>query len=257
MRRVSHLTVLIQHSKVHTKLKYDFSSHAAMVKIDVKIDEIIYSKRKTIGLEVKPDGRLVVHAPFKTSKRKILEVVLRHRRWIENARKKMKKREEALKKESKKKGCKEAYFLGKKYRVRIVLGQKEHILMSSSEFLLSAEYAGHEKELLKSWYKIWGYFVISERVKMYAEKNGFKYAKITITEAVRRWGSCSTKGNLCFSWRLVMCPMEVIDYVVVHELVHLKVKNHSKQFWAEVEKIYPQYKKHREWLRKNEYKLHL
>ncbi len=86
---------------------------------------------------------------------------------------------------------------------------------------------------------------------------GIDYSNLRITNAQRRWGSCSPSGNICFSLRLVMAPLPVIDYVVVHELVHIREKNHSPRFWNAVKAIIPDYKDHKAWLRKNQYRLAL
>lgn len=93
--------------------------------------------------------------------------------------------------------------------------------------------------------------IISDRVEYYAKHMGVAYGRITIRNQVTRWGSCSAKGNLNFNCLLVLCPSDVLDYVVVHELCHLKEMNHSKKFWAEVEKVCPDYEKHKKWLRDN------
>ena len=92
---------------------------------------------------------------------------------------------------------------------------------------------------------------IPKRVKYYAEKENFIYNKITIKNLVSRWGSCSTKGNLNFNCLLMLTPDYVIDYVVVHELCHLREMNHSEKFWAEVEKIMPDYQRAELWLKQN------
>lgn len=92
---------------------------------------------------------------------------------------------------------------------------------------------------------------IPKRVKYYAEKENFVYNKITIKNLVSRWGSCSTKGNLNFNCLLVLTPDYVIDYIVVHELCHLREMNHSEKFWAEVEKIMPDYQRAELWLKQN------
>lgn len=92
--------------------------------------------------------------------------------------------------------------------------------------------------------------------KLY-QKRDFKYNKVNITNAQRRWGSCSAKGNLNFSWRLIMASLSVIDYVIVHELVHLEEKNHGRSFWTKVKLLMPDYKKHEDWLKKNGYLLTL
>ena len=92
---------------------------------------------------------------------------------------------------------------------------------------------------------------IPKRVKYYAEKENFVYNKITIKNLVSRWGSCSTKGNLNFNCLLMLTPDYVIDYIVVHELCHLREMNHSEKFWAEVEKIMPDYQRAELWLMQN------
>ena len=85
--------------------------------------------------------------------------------------------------------------------------------------------------------------IIPERVKYYASKIGVTYNRITIRCQRTRWGSCSSKGNLNFNCLLALFPIEVIDSVVVHELCHRKHMNHSSQFFAEIEKVFPEYKK--------------
>ncbi|MCX6013893.1 MAG: M48 family metallopeptidase, partial [Chloroflexi bacterium] len=84
-----------------------------------------------------------------------------------------------------------------------------------------------------------------------------KYKNVRITSAQTRWGSCSGHGNLYFSWRLIMAPLEVIDYVVIHELAHIHMKNHSPKFWEKVESMYPDYVACKKWLRDNQTRLPL
>lgn len=89
------------------------------------------------------------------------------------------------------------------------------------------------------------------RVKRYAPLVGVTYGRITIRNQRTRWGSCSSKGNLNFNCLLMLCPPEIRDYVVVHELCHRREMNHSPRFWAEVEKILPDYKEKQKWLKEN------
>ena len=93
--------------------------------------------------------------------------------------------------------------------------------------------------------------VIPERVAYFAPKVGVTYGNITIRSQRTRWGSCSSKGNLNFNCLLMLAPAEVVDYVVVHELCHRKELNHSARFWAEVERILPDYKIRQKWLKDN------
>ena len=93
--------------------------------------------------------------------------------------------------------------------------------------------------------------IIPERVRYYAPKIGVTYNRITIRCQRTRWGSCSSKGNLNFNCLLVLFPVEIIDSVVVHELCHRKHMNHSPQFYAEIEKVFPEYKRCHKWLNDN------
>jgi len=100
-------------------------------------------------------------------------------------------------------------------------------------------------------YKLKAKEYIPARTKIIANKYWIKYNNIKITSAKTRWGSCTSKRNLNFSYRLILCPEKVIDYVICHELSHLKEMNHSKKFWNEVEKIMPDYKEYNKWLKDN------
>jgi predicted metal-dependent hydrolase len=93
--------------------------------------------------------------------------------------------------------------------------------------------------------------VISKKVKYYADLYDFKYGDIKINSAKKRWGSCNVKNTLNFTWRLMFCPDYVVDYVVIHELCHIKEKNHSRSFWNLVEKYYPDFKKAKRWFKEN------
>lgn len=92
---------------------------------------------------------------------------------------------------------------------------------------------------------------LTEQTALYAAKMHVSPRRITIRDQKTRWGSCSSKGNLNFNWRLILMPEEILDYVVVHELAHLKEMNHSQTFWAVVERTLPDYKVRRKWLKEH------
>jgi len=110
----------------------------------------------------------------------------------------------------------------------------------------------HIKEQLYKWYRTQAGIIIEERVQYYSSVLGEEYGQIRIKDQKSCWGSCSGKKNLNFNWHLVLTPPEILDYVVVHELCHLRQMNHSRDFWREVERILPDYKARRKWLRTNE-----
>ena len=105
---------------------------------------------------------------------------------------------------------------------------------------------------LRRWYMQEAEKEIHSRCMWFSMMTGYSPSSVRITDARRRWGSCTYKGGLNFSWRLIQAPLEIVDYVIVHELVHLRQPDHSPKFWAKVEALMPDYKRRREWLRENE-----
>ena len=93
--------------------------------------------------------------------------------------------------------------------------------------------------------------IFTRKTEYYARIMGISYGRIAIREQNTRWGSCSSKGNLNFNWRLILAPEEVLDYVVVHELAHRREMNHSRAFYAVVESVLPDYRRARKWLKEN------
>ncbi len=221
----------------------------------MKIDKIIRSKRKTLALEIAHDASLIVRAPERASLNMIQKIVSKKQNWIE------KKQEIARKKfnttlPKKYLNGEKFLFLGKKYKLFIVDNISKPLIFDQN-FQLSYKYLNKAKEIFKNWYKGKAYEIIYNKVNYYSLQSGFKYKKINITNAQKRWGSCSNRGNLNFSWRLVMAPEKVIDYVTIHEVTHLKERNHSKKFWSKVELLMPDYKIPQKWLKKNGYILDL
>ncbi len=221
----------------------------------MEIDKIIRSKRKTIALQITDNATLIVKAPFEVSEETIRRVVIKHSKWIEEKKKEILSKDPKFTKKEFVSG--EGFlYLGKSYKLHIV-NQQDIPLKFDNGFFLLRDYQPLAKDLFIKWYKERAYEKISERVKLYAQKRGFIYNKVSITKAEKRWGSCSSSGNLNFSWRLIMAPLPVIDYVVVHELVHLIEKSHGKAFWDKVKVLMPDYEKHREWLKNNGHLLRL
>ncbi len=102
---------------------------------------------------------------------------------------------------------------------------------------------------LEAWYRRQARTIITERLVYWNTQYGFTYQRVAIKEQKTRWGSCSRKGNLNFNWRLLLAPLSILDYVVIHELCHLKEQNHAPRFWALVAQSCPDYRERRRWLR--------
>jgi predicted metal-dependent hydrolase len=217
--------------------------------MQIEVNQLVRSKRRTIALIVKPDGSVIVRAPIRAPMTSIREFVKKNARWIE------KKRAEAqavMRPESKRYVNGETFlFLGNEYPLKIVKGPTPSLELEDNTFKLAD--SAHKNAMLtfERWYRKEAARILKKRVEQYASHYGFQYKKVGVTSARTRWGSCSASGSLNFSWRLIMAPLDVVDYVIVHELVHTQIHNHSKQFWKRVGTIMPDYEERRKWLRRN------
>ena len=144
------------------------------------------------------------------------------------------------------------YFLGTKYKLQIIKDKISSIIISDRLKTLTLRVLDKRryKEDIKKWYKNQTAKIVSERLTVLNCRLSLQYNKVIIRDQRSRWGSCSKKRNLNFNVLLAALPPEVIDYVIIHELLHLKELNHSKKFWELVKSIDPHYKNHRELLRK-------
>ena len=144
-------------------------------------------------------------------------------------------------------------YLGEAYPLSLDGRNGMPIKFDGNRFILSDEYIANARNVFAAWYRGRAREHIARRTEQYASEAGIGCGEVRITSARRRWGSCTGKGNLCFTWRLVMAPPDVIDYVVVHELAHIKHPNHSSMFWTEVASIMPDFARRRRWLREHEH----
>ena len=213
------------------------------------ISQIIRSNRKTFSLEVKPDGQLIVRAPKFATQSQIFKLVRSKASWIEKSRAKAENIQRQRKSKSFKPG-ETFWYLGEQYPLKFT-DRSRPILALDGVFLLSKSARNNAKEAFIAWYRKETRAITHDLIREYQKKFHFKVNKVRITSAKTRWGSCSSKNNLNFTYRLCMAPMRVIDYVVVHELTHLIHHNHSKAFWKAVERVKPDYRKDRDWLKKH------
>lgn len=172
---------------------------------------LIRSRRKSLAIEITPELQVVVRAPARMPVREINAFVQEKDDWIRAHLQRM--------------------------------AEKKRLREQYREQALSKE---ELQELATQAMKL-----IPQKVHYYAQIIGVTYGRITIRNQRTRWGSCSGKGNLNFNCLLLLMPEEVLDYVVVHELCHRKEMNHSARFWEEVEKILPDYRQRRKWLKDN------
>ena len=176
---------------------------------------VIRSDRKTIAIQINQDFSVTVRAPRYASDREIRKILREKSDWIEKHLEQMKKQ-----------------------RARYEAQREDRM----ADQLTDTDIRALADKAME---------YIPRRVRYFSEIAGVNYGRITIRNQKTRWGSCSTKGNLNFNCLLMLTPPEVIDYVVVHELCHRLEMNHSKAFWSQVERVLPDYKAARRWLKGN------
>lgn len=141
-------------------------------------------------------------------------------------------------------------YLGKNYNLHIVSGQKQNLIFKDGKFFLS-DSAMNPREAFVKFYKKQARLRIHERILIY---QSFVYklpGKVEIRELPTRWASCTPAGNIYFNWKCVMAPIAVLDYLIIHELVHLEFPNHSRAFWDKVSALCPDYQEREAWLKRN------
>ena len=217
--------------------------------MNLPIDKLVRTRRKTIALVVERDGGLTVRAPLRMTDTHIREFVDSHRDWI--VKNQAKARLHAPPPPKKFTDGETFLYLGKSLPLSIVRAQRPALTLERSGFRLAKSFLPKAEQVFIRWYKKQALEVFTERVEMLGKRYGFNYQKIRISSARTRWGSCSARGTLSFTWRLVMAPLEIVDYVVIHELVHTEIKNHSKVFWKRIGEILPDHKTRIRWLKQN------
>ena len=218
------------------------------------IDRIIRSKRKTVALIVEQDGSLTVRAPERLSKRMIEALVREREDWIRE--KQVLVRGEYLQNRPRQvvEG-EEFFYLGKPYLL-VIVDRINPALSLTGRFELSRYKQDKAEQVFVDWYRDQARSLLHDLVSEFARKYGYQYRRIRITGAKKRWGSCNSRGGLNFSWQLVMLPYEIIEYVVLHELVHTEFPNHSQSFWQKLESDMPDSSLRRNWLRDNGRRFH-
>lgn len=218
--------------------------------MDIRIEK---SFRRSISIHIEDDGEVVVRAPRMMPEVFIRKFVSDHTDWIEKHKKIVDCRPK-LGKRTFREGEK-FLFLGSSYRLKI--GRYETIYIEGTDLLFPAHLAFRIEKELTAWYRVNASEIITKQVEEHARIMGVTHSKIYFSDTRSKWGSCSHDDRLQFNWRLVMAPLLVIRYVVIHELAHTIEKNHSAAFWRKVALYNPSYKQQIRWLKTHGHTLRL
>lgn len=205
-------------------------------------------RRKTIGLTVDRGGQLLIHAPVDAARENLEHWTRRKLLWVH--------RKLALKEEMARMGREPEFvsgesfsYLGRNYQLKITDEQKEPLRFDGRRFYLRRDAQSAAANFFRLWYITSGNVWIRKRVKFLALRTGMEPVRIDVRDLGFRWGSCGKNSVLFFNWKMLQLPVRLVDYVIVHELVHLFEPLHGVTFWQAVERALPDWKERKEELR--------
>ncbi len=227
--------------------------HLEFVKGKGFIAEIVRtSRRKTATVRVN-DGKVSVVVPDDLPDSRIEDLLTKKTRWI--------KAKLLLHRQATPVTCKEYVsgesfsYLGRNYRLKLETGAAKSVKLKNGRLTVTLPSKSRSPEnisnALTSWYRAHAEQKLLEKVKRYSKIVGVHPASVSIKTFKSRWGSCSTKGDLVFNWKIIIAPNRIVDYVVVHELCHMKQHDHAPKFWKCVERVFPDYAESKAWLKEN------
>jgi len=212
------------------------------------------SERKTASIYIERDGNVSVLVPSSLTEQQIEGLIESKRYWIYKGLAEWRDLN-ATKVQRAYVNGEGFLYLGRSYRLCLVESQGQPLLLKNGYFCLQNSSSTMSDEgvfdAFKEFYRRKGMERIPRRVLAFQAKMGVDAKSIKVMELKNRWASCSISGNLNFHWKCMMAPPTIIDYIVVHELAHIRYPNHTSGFWNEVDKTMADYRDRKNWLRTN------
>jgi predicted metal-dependent hydrolase len=219
--------------------------------------ELAFSKRKTIGIRIFPDGRVSVTAPTGLSKAEIDNIVLKRADWIVRHQKKFQSAPRPIPVPRRYVNGETYQYLGKPYTLSVIEDRSERVELGESALTVFVAQASNTKRiaaLIERWYRIQAEQIFTARLAACFPRVHFittKMPMLTIRTMKTRWGSCTSKGRVTLNRKLLHMSDDLIDYVILHELCHLKEMNHSPRFYALMDRVLPNWRECRKRLNTN------
>lgn len=207
------------------------------------------SNRKTVGITVEKNGKLIITYPPNCPKDQLQQIIESRSLWI--YQKLQYKEVIDLTTPHKKYVTGEGfYYLGRSYRLKLIdtLNKQPHLRLYQGRFLLHRSLKELGRECFIEWYRAHLSSYLKEKIPTLTTQIGVSPQSIQIRELKNRWGSCNSKGDIYFHWRIILLPAPMIAYILVHELVHLSEPHHKIAFWDKLEAILPDYQQRKQWL---------
>lgn len=216
--------------------------------------EVVRTKRKKTAAIKIDAGKVIVMVPKFATTPQVEELVSKKTRWI---RDKLLRQQDYHTPKPKEYVSGEYFtYLGKDYRLDVISGSAGKVTLLNDKFVVHAPPSVKKRDryihnALTKWYRKQAYDELRGRVDHHAKTVGIAPASVSIRSFKSRWGSCSAQGHIQFNWKIIIAPIRIVDYVVVHELCHLIEHNHSPRYWKCVERVFPDYRDCKDWLKEN------
>ena len=222
---------------------------------NLRVDIQHSSRRKTAELFI-DHGQIRIVVPSSLDEQRIRRILESKKDWI---RQKLRVQSEFLLPKGKEYVSGESFtYLGKNYRLKVSQTGFSEVKLRSGRLevgvdrgLTGSEREKTVRESLLRWYRVRAEDRLQEKTARYAKILGVVQQSVRIGDFKSRWGSCSVRGDISFNWRIIVAPHRIVDYVVVHELSHLVKHDHSEKFWKTIERVLPDYRERKEWLKWN------
>jgi len=217
--------------------------------------EVVRSQRSTADIIIERDGSVLVRAPKWIDDEQVENIVESKHFWIYQSLAEWRELNATRVLREYKSG--EGFlYLGRAYRLLLTSNQDTPLQLKNGRFLLRRDLVERgeiaaAKAAFTDYYISCGLDRICRRVAYFSPKVGVESNETDVRELGHRWASCSPAGNLAFHWKCMMAPQTIIDYIVVHELCHFHHHDHTDAFWNEIDKVMPDFRERKEWLRKN------
>jgi len=222
--------------------------------IDIRIEKT--ERRKTVSIFIERDGSVRVLAPVSASDETIETAIKSKEYLIFSKLAKWKELNQGRVNREYVNG-QSFLYLGRNYRLKLVENQDLPLKISGGFFLFDNGYLSKAEKVFKEFYKEKALLKIKERLKVHEEKFPTKPTSVKVLELQNRWASWTPKNGLNFHWKCIMAPVSVLDYIIIHEMVHLKYPNHSTDFWNELDKKMADFREQENWLKRNGVKMSL
>lgn len=217
------------------------------------ITNLIREKRKTLSIMINREGELIIKAPKNMPLSEITQFIQSKEKWINSHQLQIKNRLDANKDII---NLEKVLVLGNKFEINYIDNLKE-IKEEGNKIFVPTKFYPKKQQYIAKWLKNKAIPIIENRVLYFSTNYKIKFNSISLINAKTRWGTCSSMKEISFNWRVIMLPPRLIDYIIIHELMHILEANHSANFWKLVETVMPDYKKRKEELKNCSFILNL